>query len=258
MPSQKEENLLRDAIARNSANVLSLPSAGMLRHCKSRFLGETDGNLVLEAVPTETPLVNSLIASGEECLVTFKGGVNKSAFATRIVGLLPGWAVNDGTIADAMLLAYPAEVKTMQRRADYRATVPMEYGLRVRVWRISNHVYLRDTPPFAQEVLCDLRDLSVGGMGVRFFAKDGKPPKISTEDRLRIQITLGNTPFLLEGTMRHPKGEQSPESLRVGVAFKKLEHDLEGRRILAQLTRIVGDLQREELRQHRMGMAEAG
>jgi hypothetical protein len=42
------------------------------------------------------------------------------------------------------------------------------------------------------------------------------------------------------------------------VQFKTLENNLDGRQILAQLTRIVGELQREEVRRLRLGLCKAG
>ena len=44
---------------------------------------------------------------------------------------------------------------------------------------------------------------------------------------------------------------------RAGIKFKPLDKDMEGRQALATLTRIIGELQRAELRQHRMGIAAA-
>jgi len=47
--ADNNEEILRQAIARNLGAVLSLPSAGMLRHCKSRFLSELDGGILFES-----------------------------------------------------------------------------------------------------------------------------------------------------------------------------------------------------------------
>ena len=252
-----EDKLLRDAVARNCGAVLSLPSAGMLRHCKSRFLGEHESGLLMEAPADQMVLVKSLLESKQDVVVAFKSGIYKVAFATPIALAVPQWQVSAGTAVDALALVEPQKVQTLQRRAYYRARVPQDFNLRARVWRIAEHTYLKAPPLAAQEVVCELKDLSVGGIGARFVGKDGKPPKISTADRLRVQITAGEHSLILEGRMRDPRGTPTPDSVIAGVCFKKLEDNLEGRQIIAQLTRIVGDLQREELRQHRMGQAPA-
>jgi hypothetical protein len=45
--------------------------------------------------------------------------------------------------------------------------------------------------------------------------------------------------------------------VRTGIVFKPLDQDLEGRQTLAALTRIVGQLQRDEVRRHRLGIKSA-
>jgi c-di-GMP-binding flagellar brake protein YcgR len=253
-----EEQTLRQAVARNSAMVLSLPSAGMLRHCKSRFLGEHDGGIVIQSAPGEKALLASLIQSAEPCGIAYKAGTNKVAFTSPILELLPQWQVNAEANVEALRLAFPTEIKSLQRRAYYRTKVPAEYGMKVRIWRIPEHHFLRDQPPFAQEIRCQIRDISVGGFGLCFLGNDGKPPKILPGERLRLEIKAGEHQLILEGRMREPKNSPTPDSITTGVTFKKLEDNLDGRQNLAALTRIVGELQREELRQLRLGMAQAG
>jgi len=55
---------LKDAVARNGAAVLSLPSAGMLRHHRTRFLGTADDadGFWIEAPQGERPLIDALQA----------------------------------------------------------------------------------------------------------------------------------------------------------------------------------------------------
>ena len=50
-------DILLDAITRGVSAVLSLPSAGILRHHKSRFLGEDQNGFWMEMVPGERPLI---------------------------------------------------------------------------------------------------------------------------------------------------------------------------------------------------------
>ena len=64
--------ILTDAIARNSALVLSLPSAGMLRHHKSRFLAEDEGGFWIEAMPGDEALVTELINTQTSVGISFR------------------------------------------------------------------------------------------------------------------------------------------------------------------------------------------
>jgi c-di-GMP-binding flagellar brake protein YcgR len=250
--TEEDDKLLRDAIARNKCAVLSLPIDGTLRHCKSRFLAEHEGGILLEAAAGHEELVQSLMAANQDCFVCFKKGFDKLAFVTKIARMEPQWPLSETAKVDALLVSYPADIKTLQRRSSYRARVPADYSLRVRLWTVADWAYINDVPPRNQEVTLELRDLSVGGIGVRLPGKDGQSPRISINDRLRIQLTFGVESVILEGRMRQPAVDPRDASrLITGISFKKLEANIEGRQALSLLTQIVGDLQREELRQNR-------
>jgi c-di-GMP-binding flagellar brake protein YcgR len=249
--------MLTDAIARNAGIVLSLPSAGMLRHHKSRFLAAGRGGFWVEAAPGEGPLIDSLIVSQQSAGISFKAAHIKVVFPTTVLHRDPVYTINSSVQVEALLLAMPAEIKAIQRRNNHRAQIAAGRELTARTWRIAEHTYLGDRPTHAQEVVCELRDLSVGGMGVMFLGKDGQPPKVSNEDRLRIELSHGENKILLEGRMRYPTTPIQETSARAGVQFKALEDHLDGRQILAQLTRIVGELQREEVRRFRLGLSKA-
>lgn len=248
---------LREAIARNSAAVLSLPSAGMLRHHKTRFLAETgtgDGFFV-ESVPAERPLIDELIATGRPAGVSFKNGANKVVFAAPVRRREPQYRINADVTVEALLLEFPAEVKWTQRRSSYRVSVPAGSDLTARVWRISPDVSLKERPMPAQELTCELRDLSVGGMGVILHPRDGQPPNVATDDRLRVELTFHDLSLVLDGRLRYPPTITKAEPVRGGIQFKTLEEDLEGRQTADKLAKIVGQLQREEVRRHRLGLA---
>ena len=72
--------------------------------------------------------------------------------------------------------------------------------------------------------------------------------EILTEDRLRIELQRGDTTLLLEGRMRQPSGPQPEGGINTGIRFNEMAGDLEGRQKLGQLTRILSELQRQEVR----------
>ena len=248
---------LLDAIARNAGLVLSLPSAGMLRHHKSRFLGECEEGFWVESVPAEHVLIDSLAQTQQPAGISFKAGINKVIFTTPIVRRQSDYKVNESTVVEAVLLCMPSEVKAIQRRNNYRVAVPKDAEVLVRVWRIPERAVLRDRPMAAQEVKAEIRDLSLGGMGCTLFGKEGNPPMISNEDRLRIQIKARDHELLIEGRMRYPVGRPRSDVARTGIQFKAMENTIEGRQTLATLTRIVGELAREEVRRLRLGIKAA-
>jgi c-di-GMP-binding flagellar brake protein YcgR len=251
----QNQNLLREAIARNAAAVLSLPSAGLLRHHKSRFLADAGDGFWMESVPAERLLVDELVGSRRPVGISFKSGTNKVVFTTPISHREPQYRVNALTVVEAILLPIPAQVKSIQRRSNYRVKVLPASALTVRVWRIAEKAYLGDRPMAAQGVDAELRDISLGGVGVTFVGRDGQPPKVSAGDRLRIELTHnGGAALLVEGRLRHPDEPFGPGANPAGIQFVSLDGDLEGRQKLAQLTRIVGELHREEVRRARRGL----
>lgn len=251
--------ILRSAINRNSAVVLSLPSAGLLRHSKSRFLAEEahDGAPAfwVESDPNERLLINELIASQKPSAISFKNGPTKTMFLAPIVAQELEHRINAETIIPAVLMKWPNEIKSVQRRNNYRVRLAGLSEMSVRIWRISEQAYLGDRPLSVQEIPSKLSDLSIGGLGVDFQPRGNEPVKVSSTDRLRIQLTIRAEPLLLEGRMKYP--EQAPKTagtLRAGIQFKTLESDLEGRQKLAALTRVIGEMQREEVRRFRLGV----
>jgi len=84
---QHDADMLTQAIERNSAAVLSLPSAGMVRYYKSRFLRALDHRVWLESVPGERPLIETLIEQKLPVLVSFKAGQRKVSFSSPIFEL---------------------------------------------------------------------------------------------------------------------------------------------------------------------------
>jgi c-di-GMP-binding flagellar brake protein YcgR len=251
---EETRDILADAVARNSAAVLSLPSAGMLRHHKSRFLAQTSEGLWIESVPAEAPLIEELLAMKTAVGVSFKAAPNKASFAVPILRRDSAYEFTPGSVVEALLLQPPAKLKPVQRRNNYRVRVPDGSPLKIRVWRIADHVPVRDRPLASQLVPITLTDLSVGGMGVTITPNPDDPRAICSEQRLRVELKWENIELILEGVLRSPRGEKSKGIVKGGVQFKKLENDIAGRQAMAALTRIVGEFQREEVRRSRLGL----
>ena len=108
MSSQKPNpnyETLKEAIARNCNAVLALPSAGMIRHHKTRFLAEAENGFWIEsAAESDRPLVDALMAEEAPVGIAFKGGGGSVAFATPIRAREESFRVNDDTIVKALFL----------------------------------------------------------------------------------------------------------------------------------------------------------
>jgi c-di-GMP-binding flagellar brake protein YcgR len=250
MPSP-EAQLLTDAIARNSALVISLPSAGMLRHYKSRFLGEHPEGFWVEAASQEKPLIDELLKKGTPVGIAFRAGPNKVLFAVPIKQYDPALQINADTQAHALLLPIPSELKSIQRRSNYRVAIRADADLSVRMWKLAEHTHITDRPLPSMELKAELRDISLGGLGVLLQGRTGGDPQVAAGQRLRIELKIGEATLLLDGRVREGSSKENTTGLRTGIAFKALDNQLEGRQKLAQLARIVGDLQRDEVKRLR-------
>src|SRR5204863_2381784 len=92
----------------------------------------------------------------------------------------------------------------VQRRKNFRVPIMLPTDLQARVWLLPEDAHLRDKPSPRAELSCELRDISVGGLGVTLNVPDGRPLAVAAGDRLRIQLTMRDTSVVLEGRLRHP------------------------------------------------------
>jgi len=256
MPDKSAE-IVREAAARNIAAVLSLPSAGMFRNHKSRFIADLEGGLLLEAPGDDRHLIAELLRTQSPCLVSFRSGVHKVNFATLIRRVEPQWQINNEMTVSALLLEFPSKILATQKRSDYRVEIPPDCEIAVKVWRISNQEVIDKTPSATKEVIAQIKDLSTGGVGVKLIGAEGQKPKICVDDRLRVALRYNNETLILEGQMRQPSVAPTGNTISTGIKFILKEDSLEGRRTHARLVGIVGELQRQEIRLSRLGLMKS-
>jgi len=253
--------LLREAIARNAPMVLSLPTAGQLRHHKTRFLADAGDGFWVAAVSDEPGLLEGLIGSQQPAGVSFRSGEFKVIFATPIQHIQPDFEISGAVNGDeaavaALLLRFPTEVRAVQRRKSFRVgIVPGSTDLKVKVWTMPEQASLRDKPAASRELLCEPRDISVGGIGLTIRTTGSKTPPLATGDRMRVQLTLRETVALLEGRLRYPPRAVKDSSFRAGVQFRTLDDSREDRLAASQLNKIVNEMQRELIRRKKLGLA---
>jgi len=241
--------MLTQAIERNSAAVLSLPSAGMVRYHKTRFLRCVDDRVWVESVPAERVLIESLISSAEPVEVSFKAGSRKARFSSPIHHLHCDCKFFDTEDAlEALELALPAAAKPVQRRTYYRVPVRDSDRFRIQIWRVAERVHLNDKPPEPGYLPSGVLDLSVGGVGVIFQVR----PVLATDQRMRILLYHGDSaPMLIEGRSGALRRLEDGERFEVGIKFQNLQESLKGRQMITDLTRIVQGLQLQEMKRTR-------
>jgi c-di-GMP-binding flagellar brake protein YcgR len=113
---------------------------------------------------------------------------------------------------------------------------------------------LKDKPIGAAELSVELHDISIGGIGVTLLPRNGEPPKALADERVRVLLQQGEgEEFLVEGRVCSVRPGTKPQTISVGIQFKKLQEGLEGRQILTALTKILGAMNLEEIRRQRGG-----
>ena len=85
--TRDSQSLLTDAIARNLAIVLSLPSAGMLRHHKSRLISQEGQAIWIECAKEDRLLIDELVSTKLPVGISFRSGPQKVSFAVPIISL---------------------------------------------------------------------------------------------------------------------------------------------------------------------------
>lgn len=244
--SDSVPQLLTAAVARHAGLVLSLPGPEGLAHHKSRFLNECDEGVQVVSAGEAAHLAD-LIAAARPVGVSFRMDGCRHLFAAVPLRHVTDFVVDGFAPCEMLLLKRPAEIKMIQRRAEYRVQVTPESGLAVGCWIIHRRADLRERPMPSQKLKIQVRDISMGGMGVTIFGQGDQPPAVTREDRLRVEVRLGDLELLVEGRMRASDAQEGP-GLRTGIRFHFLDNGLDERLKVSQLGRIIGVLQMQQVR----------
>jgi c-di-GMP-binding flagellar brake protein YcgR len=151
---------------------------------------------------------------------------------------------SDGNESMVIRCAKPSEIALVQRRAHFRAPVPVGAPLGVAVWKIPDHWVLRDKPKPSMQLRVELVDISPGGICVKVLPHRLGPDSIAPGDRLRAELQFAETSAVFDGRIVHRSEVCADGSTRVGIAFRQLDNTIEGRRASAFLDRVIGSLQR--------------
>src|SRR5262245_51698350 len=141
-----EIDILLQAIARNAAAVLSVPSDETFRHHKSRLLREEPDGFWIDASHESSDLIDALVSMNATVGVSFRAGPQKITFAAPVIQFNRRFQINSEATTRALQLKFPTEIHTIQRRSAYRVHLPRSGELVVKLWRIPEHVYFKDRP----------------------------------------------------------------------------------------------------------------
>jgi len=257
LESARRDQVLRDAVARNTAAVLSLKNGHAWSVHKSRLLGASatlDAIVVEYPAPTSPSSAPPEVAPGESCSVAFRRGHKKCIFTSRIIGRR-AYALNQQVTVDALVLSWPETLQGLQRRAYYRAPVPRHRTVIVECWQGGARNRSKAGTVVWPSYHGRLVDLSAGGM--RVALSGGRDPGFHVGDLLGIQFQPDSSmePLVLDAILRHSQ-PRKPDAVHLGLQFVGLEMTVEGRRLLTHILRVVSEYPRYELRHSRLVVPE--
>ena len=177
--TDKRAAIVHDGVARGVSVLLSLPSAGMFRNHKSRFICDLEGGILVRAPAKDRTLIAELVRDKKPCVISFRKGIYNIIFAAPIRRIEPRWRLNDHAVLDALLMEFPAEIKVTQRRAHHRIEIPPHTEIAVRVFRMVRDQDLKAEPLPNTEVTAEVRNISVGGLGVKLIGSGERSPRFA-------------------------------------------------------------------------------
>lgn len=214
----------------------------------ARFVRRGERSFWFETSTWPTGLPTGASASGLKVTLEFgaKGRCVSFQAEVRSVELKP--AAEAATVAIACC-SVPSGVTVMQRRAHFRTPAPVDSPVSIVVWKIPPHWVLRDRPKPSMQFRIELIDLSTGGISLNILRHRTGPESVARGDRLRFEIRFAESEAILDGLVVHRGHAKADGSVRVGVAFRKLENSIEGRQGLFLINRAIGALQRLSIRE---------
>lgn len=244
--------LLQQAIDRNSPVALVLPSTSMMKSYRSRLLAIGDAGIILESVPGEADAIDALIRSEQPVIVAFRADTQKVEFRARILKRERGYRLNADTELEVLHLPRPETVKAVQRRNDYRVTVPAESELSFGFFRVSEQDDFSAPPVATTSIVLDVRDFSAGGVGGIWKRRKDDPPTLASAQRIRVEIASPQGKATVDARVRFLDGLPDPSMQRIGLQFVLNPQNLQDRQKMTLLNKILGELQRLELRRKKL------
>ena len=125
--------------------------------------------------------------------------------------------------------------------------------MQVKLWRTRSMRGAEGQAATGGGVGCRAWRHQPGGMGVTLCPKDGEPPKVPLDERVRVMLRHGEEEFLIEGRMLAARGNEGRDD-RDGDSIQKAAGWSGRQGAGGALTKIIGTMNMEEVRRHRLGI----
>lgn len=200
----------------------------------SEFVGgELLKTLIVKKFPT--PWTEKMLA-GQLLPCSFRRGHRKYLFVSAILDQTT--VCIDGQTQEAYVLAWPEGVQQVQRRLYFRASVPPEMKLGIKIW---NSVAAIDTAPAEQPLISGrILDISAGGTQMLLPSPDALT--IDKSYLMEIELPRPEQPVLVLAQVRRIDAMVDTGDFRYGTQFLSLDHSPRGQETLLRLARFTNYL----------------
>jgi hypothetical protein len=200
----------------------------------SEFLGgELLKSIIVKRFPA--PWTDRMLA-GQLLPCSFRQGHRKFLFVTAVMDSTT--VKINGREEEAFILAWPEGLQQVQRRMYFRAHVPPEMNLNVKIWPSVPAIDAAPTePPLDAGRLIDI---SAGGNQVELSS-----PNVLTMDKsylMEIELPKPEESILVQAQARRVEAMPGSNTYRYGLQFLSLDQSPRGRENLLRLSRFTNYL----------------
>jgi c-di-GMP-binding flagellar brake protein YcgR len=182
----------------------------------------------------------------------FRSDTQRVEFSSPVLERLRGVRLNADTEIEAIRLAWPQQIKAVQRRSDYRVSVTADAGIALKCWRVSEAYDFAARPAAGALLVIDVRDLSAGGFGGTWKRRRDDPLTLAADQRFRVEAETPAGPVVLPARLRFLERIGTGDTQRIGVQFDLSPSNIQDRQKATQLTKLIGELQRQELKRKKI------
>jgi len=229
LPWEQSNDILLSAIEEKAHLRITLRLAREWTEMPSEFLaGDMLKTITVRKFPS--PWTEKMLA-GQLLPCSFRKGNRKYLFVSAIIDCSQ-IQTNNG-IEAAYVLSWPEGIQQVQRRIFFRAAVPPEMPLSVRIW--PSVAAIDSVPSESPLDTGKLIDISAGGTQVELNS-----PDILGLDKsylLEIELPKPEAPVLVQAQARRIQAVAFTNQYRYGMQFLSLDHSPRGQETLMRLAR---------------------
>jgi c-di-GMP-binding flagellar brake protein YcgR len=238
----QQQAIVDKAIADGRNVIASIETDGQTLSFSARFLKRYPDGFTCET--DFLPDGSKLAAIKTGLRATFSFGMTAAAVQFQADVL----SIEEGAGPAVVRCGSISELYVGQRRNHFRVAVNGSCPLEVVIWKIPQHWVLRDRPKPSAQLRVELINLSLGGMCLIVRSHRVGPADIAVGQRIRAEVTYKQEPAVLDAEVVYLSSPNEEGSVRAGIAFRKLDNTIEGRRGANLLNQAIAALERQNIK----------